>query len=340
MKKTVSVLLFVAAGLACSAERGEEIRLWPNGAPGSEGISAQEVSKPSVSPKYAKLPGNFRVTHYPSIYVFLPPKEKATGAAMVVAPGGGHRQLVMEKEGWEVADWLNERGIAAFVLKYRLSRVEGSKYTLTKEPYEDSVRAMRLVRSRASEWGVDPKRIGFIGFSAGGEVAGMIGLKFDEGNAQSQDPIERASSRPDFNILIYPYYRPGSAPFRPGRQGSAPAGAAPGATTTSAGSATPANATPRVPLALMPIVNNEQFTVPENAPPVFMICTTDDPSHVVPTVQFYLELQARGIPTEMHIYEYGEHGFGLRPTKKPGSPVEMWPARMMEWLVARGITKP
>ena len=315
MRKT-ALILFAAAVSGFSAERGEEIRLWPNGAPGSEGITAEEVSKPSVSPKYSKLPGNFTVTHYPSIYVFLPPKEKATGAAMVVAPGGGHRQLVMEKEGWEVADWLNERGIAAIVLKYRLSRIQGSKYTLAKEPYLDSARAIRLVRSRASEWGIDPGRIGFIGFSAGGEVAGMIGLKYDVGNASDADPIERVSSRPDFNILIYPFYRPGSAPFRPG---------------------TPPE--PRVSLALMPIVNNEQFPVLEGAPPVFMICTTDDPSHVVPTVQFYLELQAKKVPTEMHIYEYGEHGFGLRPTKKPGSPVENWPARMMEWLTSRELIK-
>lgn len=315
-------MLLTVARLAISAERGEEIRLWPKEAPGSEGVTAQEVSKPSASPKYAKLPGQFTETHYPSIYVFLPPKEKATGAAMVVAPGGGHRQLVMEKEGWEVADWLNERGIAAIVLKYRLSRVQGSKYTLEKEPYLDSARAMRLVRSRAAEWGIDPKKIGFIGFSAGGEVAGMIGLKYDAGNAGSEDPIERVSSRPDFNILIYPYYRPGSAPPRPPR-----------------GDAASAAAAPRVNPALLPILNNEMFPIPADAPPVFMICTSDDPSHVIPTVQFYLELVAKKIPTEMHIYEYGEHGFGLRPTKKPGSPVETWPTRMMEWLAAREIVK-
>lgn len=322
MKTTVALVLLTVARLAISAERGEEIRLWPKEAPGSEGVTAQEVSKPSASPKYAKLPGQFTETHYPSIYVFLPPKEKATGAAMVVAPGGGHRQLVMEKEGWEVADWLNERGIAAIVLKYRLSRVQGSKYTLEKEPYLDSARAMRLVRSRAAEWGIDPTKIGFIGFSAGGEVAGMIGLKYDAGNAGSEDPIERVSSRPDFNILIYPYYRPGSAPPRPPR-----------------GDAASAAAAPRVNPALLPILNNEMFPIPADAPPVFMICTSDDPSHVIPTVQFYLELVAKKIPTEMHIYEYGEHGFGLRPTKKPGSPVETWPTRMMEWLAAREIVK-
>ncbi len=309
MNSRVALILLAAVRLVYSVERGEEIRLWPDGAPGSEGVTDSEVSKPSANPKYAALPGNFTVTHYPSIYVYLPPKEKATGVAMIVAPGGGHRQLVIDKEGWEVADWLNQRGIAAIVLKYRLSRVEGSKYTLAKEPYDDAARSVRLVRSRAAEWGIDPGRIGFIGFSAGGEVAGMIGVKFDTGVADAKDPIERVSSRPDFNILIYPYYRPGSAP--------------------------PKTTTPGV----SPIVNNEQFPIPNNAPPVFMICTTDDPSHVVPTVQFYLELQARKIPAEMHIYDYGGHGFGLRATKKPGAPVEAWPTRMLEWLVSSGILK-
>jgi len=323
MKLRLSVLAMLAACALIAAERGEEIRLWPNGAPGSEGVTAQEVSKPSVNPKYGKLPGNFTVTHYPSIYVFLPPKDKATGAAMVVGPGGGHTQLVMEKEGWEVADWLNDHGIAAFVLKYRLARAPGSKYTLGKEVYADVARAMRLVRSRAQEWSIDSNRLGFIGFSAGGEVAGMIETKYDNGDSNSSDPIERVSSKPDFTVLIYPFYRPGSVPFRPGRGG---AGAA--------------NAAPTVSPALMPIVDNQEFPVRDDAPPVFMVCANDDVSHVVPTVKFYLELVAHKIPAEMHIYDYGGHGFGLRPTKKPGSPVESWPARMAEWLAARGISKP
>lgn len=306
--------------LAFSAERGEEIRLWPDGAPGSEGITAPEVSKPSKNPKYGKLPGNFTVTHYPSIYVFLPPAEKSTGAAMIVAPGGGHTQLVMEKEGWEVADWLNDHGIAAFVLKYRLFRAPGSTYKLDREVYADAARSVRLVRSRAKEWKIDPARIGFIGFSAGGEVAGMMETKFDAGNPDSPDPIERVSSRPDFTALIYPFYRPGSVPFRRRTDSGAPA------------------PPPTEPPALMPIKANEEFPVPDDAPPAFLVCAGDDPSHVVPTVKFYLELEAHHIPAEMHIYDYGGHGFGLRPTKKPGSPVESWPARMQDWLASRGIS--
>lgn len=261
---------------------------------------------------------------------------------MIVAPGGGHTQLVIEKEGWEFADWLNSQGIAAFVLKYRLARAQGSKYTLPNKVYADAARSVRLVRSRAPEWGVDPGRIGFIGFSAGGEVAGMIGTKFDTGNPNAEDSIERVSSRPDFNIVIYPFYRPGSAPFRRAQTGAAPPAGAPGAGTGST-SGNPAN-TPAsgssVPPALMPIATNTQFPIPEDAPPVFMVCTTDDPSHVVPTVKFYLELEAHRIPAEMHIYDYGGHGFGLRTTKKPGSPVESWPARLVDWLVSRGIVKP
>jgi endo-1,4-beta-xylanase len=281
-----------------AAERGQEIKLWPNGAPGSEGVTAEEVSKPSTNPKYSGWPSNFTVTHYPSLYVFLPPKEKATGAAMVVAPGGGHTQVVIEKEGWEASDWLNERGIAAFVLKYRLARAPGSKYTLPEHVYADAARAMRLVRSRAEEWRVNPAKLGFIGFSAGGEIAGMIETKFDAGKPDAADPIERFSSRPDFTALIYPWYRPGAM------RADAP------------------------PL----------FPVPKDAPPAFMVCADDDRSHVEPTVKFYLELEANHIPTEMHIYAYGGHGFGLRATAKP-APVMSWPDRLTDWLAERGISK-
>lgn len=291
--------LLLFSGLAFAQQRPQELHLWPGGAPDSEGLTAgAEVFTPAKDPKYVGLPGNFTVTHLPSIYVFLPPKEKATGAAMIVAPGGGHRQLVIEKEGWEMADWLNERGIAAFVLKYRLAKAPDSKYTLPEHVYADAARAVRLVRSRAADWNLDPARIGFIGFSAGGEVAGMIGTRFDPGQPGATDPVERASSRPDFNILIYPWYRPG------------------------------ANRPEDPPM----------FPVPADAPPVFMVCTDDDRSHVEPTVKFYLELEARKIPTEMHIYTYGGHGYALRPTKKP-APVMTWPDRMLEWMREREILK-
>src|ERR1022692_2442106 len=127
-KLILSVVLVSGYGLAI--ERGEEVRLWPNGAPGSEGETAAEVFESAAN---STLPKRFTVVHYPSMYVFLPPKEKANGGAMVVAPGGGHSQLVIDKEGWEIADWLNRNGIAAFVLKYRLARAPGSHYTVAGE---------------------------------------------------------------------------------------------------------------------------------------------------------------------------------------------------------------
>jgi endo-1,4-beta-xylanase len=206
--------------------------------------------------------------------------------------------VVIEKEGWEVADWLNDHGIAAFVLKYRLARAPGSKYTLPEHVYADAARAIRLVRSRAEEWRVNPAKLGFIGFSAGGEIAGMIETKFDAGKADAQDAIEHYSSRPDFTVLIYPWYRPG------------------------------ANRADAPPL----------FPVPKDAPPVFMVCADDDRSHVEPTVKFYLELEANHVPAEMHIYAYGGHGFGLRPTAK-AAPVMTWPDRLTDWLAERGISK-
>lgn len=195
------------SGLAFAVERGTEIRLWPNGAPGSEGETAAEVFQASDNPK---LPNKFTVVHYPSVYVFLPPEGKANGAGVVIAPGGGHSQLVIDKEGWEVADWLNKNGIAAFVLKYRLARAPGSHYTVEGDALPDAARAIRLVRSHAKEWGVDPSRLGFMGFSAGGEVAALIETRFDSGNDSASDAIERASSRPDFSVVVYPGFKPGT----------------------------------------------------------------------------------------------------------------------------------
>jgi endo-1,4-beta-xylanase len=274
--------LFVAA-TALAAERGEEIRLWPSGAPGSEGETAAEVFKGD-----ARLPSNFTVVHYPSIYVFLPPKDKASGMAVVVAPGGGHSQLVIDKEGWEIADFLNRNGIAAFVLKYRLARAPGSHYTVEGNALADAARAMRTVRSRAAEWGVDPARIGIMGFSAGGEVAALMETRFDAGNASAADPIDRASSRPDFAVVVYPGYRPGT------------------------------------------------ITVPKDAPPTFLVCADDDRSHVVTTVNLYLDLEKQQAPAEMHIYGSGGHGFGLRSKL----PVGNWPDRLLDWMRDRKLLAP
>jgi acetyl esterase/lipase len=183
-----------------AAGRMDEILLWPNGAPGSEGkTNAQTV-------RIAKPTGDHVVTgvNKPSITPFLPTRHRATGAAVIVAPGGGHSELWIDHEGYNVARWLSEHGVAAFVLKYRLAKATNSTYTVDRDELADMQRALRLVRSRAGEWGVDPDRLGVMGFSAGGEVSFLAAMHFDDGIAGSTDPIDRQGCKPDFQALIYP----------------------------------------------------------------------------------------------------------------------------------------
>ena len=192
----VAVLLTVCVESAALAQ--DEIRLWPGGAPGSEGKTEPErlVQRPDGLRRVATI-------HNPSVTVYLPSNPNATGAAVIVIPGGGHQYVTIENEGSAVAKWLSERGIASFVLKYRLAREEGSTYTVEQHAVADAQRAIRLVRSRAKEWNLDPERIGVMGFSAGGELAYYAATRFDAGKADAPDPIERASSRPAFQALIY-----------------------------------------------------------------------------------------------------------------------------------------
>jgi endo-1,4-beta-xylanase len=140
----------------------------------------------------------------PSILPYLPAADVATGAAVIVAPGGGHSELWMDHEGYAVAEWLSSHGVAAFVLKYRLARQKDSTYTVEETELGDMQRAIRTVRSRSKEWGIDPARIGVMGFSAGGELAALASTRYDDGSPSSDDPIERAGSRPDFQALLYP----------------------------------------------------------------------------------------------------------------------------------------
>ena len=142
--------------------------------------------------------------HSPSLTPYLPPKDKATGTAMLVIPGGGHRVLAITHEGYNVGEWLAEHGIAAFVLKHRLARETNSTYKIEVEALADTQRAMRLIRSRAGEWGFDPAKVGAMGFSAGGELVNLVCARFDEGQADASDVIERQPCRPNFQALIYP----------------------------------------------------------------------------------------------------------------------------------------
>jgi endo-1,4-beta-xylanase len=192
-----SVAFFVTGIL--SAAEPEAILLWPNGAPGSEGKTAAEVVELTTS-------GERNVTqiHKPSLTPYLPAAGKGNGAAVVIAPGGGHSKLCVDHEGHNLARWLADRGTAAFVLKYRLSRERDSTYTLEGHAVGDMQRAIRLVRSRAKEWNIDPQKVGALGFSAGGELAFMAAMQDGNGDAVAADPIDRQNARPDFQCLIYP----------------------------------------------------------------------------------------------------------------------------------------
>jgi acetyl esterase/lipase len=203
-KESILTVLLLAPS-AVAEKNGDVLPLWPNGAPGSEAMTDRkevvtQPAKPGDSLKISNI-------HNPSLILYFPPKEKATGAAMIVAPGGGHRFLSIDTEGTNVAEWLNSIGVAAFVLKYRLAREPDSPYKVEKDPFADVQRAIRTVRARSAEWNVNPAKIGVMGFSAGGEVVVMASTRFDMGRADAADPIERQSSKPDYQILIYPGIR-------------------------------------------------------------------------------------------------------------------------------------
>lgn len=201
----ISILIFPSFAMA----QHPVVFLWPGAAPGSEGKTAPEAVR--ISPEGDHVVSS---VNRPSITVYLPAPDKSTGAAVVIAPGGGHRELWVDHEGYAVAAWLSDHGVAGFVLKYRLAREKGSTYTVEGTELHDIQRAIRLVRSRASEWHVDPARIGVMGFSAGGELAALAGTRYDEGNAGAADPIDRESSRPAFQALLYPAI-PDNMPLTP-----------------------------------------------------------------------------------------------------------------------------
>lgn len=194
----VNLCLAISALLSIqcvTAQETEVVYLWKNGAPGFEKLK----NKPESAQDWW-----VRDINNPSLVVFKPAKNIANRTAVLIAPGGGHKNLVFNSEGRDAALFLNKLGITAFVLKYRLARQEGSPYSLDIHPQEDAYRAIRTIRSKANKFGIDPNKIGIMGFSAGGEVVASVAYGTGDGDAKAKDLIDRANGKPNFQILVYP----------------------------------------------------------------------------------------------------------------------------------------
>jgi acetyl esterase/lipase len=199
----VYALLTISALYLLMSQRGNaqatEVLLWPNGAPGSEGKTGAEVSRTANNGEHF-----LNNIHKPSITCYIPSADKATGIAVILAPGGGHRELRIDGEGYTLAKKLQGKGIAAFVLKYRLANEPNATYTVDKDEVADIQRAIRLVKSKTKEWAIDTAKVGVMGFSAGGELAALAAMRFDNGTQTAPDAIDRINSRPAFQALVYP----------------------------------------------------------------------------------------------------------------------------------------
>ena len=240
--------------------------------PGEEKDTTTEKSNLVAGKRVARVGG---ITN-PTIQVFSPSKEKNTGAAVVVFPGGGYSILALDLEGIEVCEWLNSIGVTGVLLKYRVPTHKGA--VRHAAPLQDAQRAVRLVRSRAQEWGIDAARVGVLGFSAGGHLVGAASNNFDMETYPANDAADKLSCRPDFAVLIYPAYLTVKA------EGD----------------------------KLAP-----EIRVTANTPPSFLVQTEDDNVRVETSLFYYLALKNAKVPAEMHLYAAGGHGYGMRPTSAP-----------------------
>ena len=273
--RTILVLLAIMLTIL-TASPAEPLLLWPNGAPGEQGDIGVEhdttqAGDGRVAGKTVVRLGNVSV---PTITLFRPDRAVDTGAAVIVCPGGGYSILAMDLEGTEVCQWLNSIGVNAVLLKYRVpARAGEERYAA---PLQDAQRALGLVRSHATEWKLDPHRIGIMGFSAGGHLSAAASTRFALRTYEPVDAADQVSCRPDFTLLIYPAYlvHPDTGP------------------------------------ALAP-----ELTVTSNTPPTFLFQAEDDGVHVECSLYYYLALKQAKVPAEMHLFPAGGHGYGLRGTE-------------------------
>jgi len=303
----VSLLAVVMIPVAASpqppsAATPQVIPIWPEGVPGG---------LPNATPEIVEEGGRVSNVHVPTVAVYPAAPAVANGTAVVVCPGGGYARLAADHEGDAVAKWLNGLGVSAFVLRYRLKEYGHPA------PLRDVLRAIRLVRSEAAKWKVDPARIGVLGFSAGGHLASSAATLFDAPEGRTGAPLDTVSARPDFAILVYPvislkppYYHSGSKVNLIGEK------AAPDLVDHLC---TDLQVTPRTPPTFLVHGGTDATVAPENS------------------VLFYSALRRAGVPAEMHLYQEGPHGIGLKPGYGPMSD---WPARCAEWMKARNLLKP
>lgn len=286
-------LALVCLGLNASAADPVVVKLWPEGAPEKQGVvvEAEKRIEPA-SPKDV-----LRVTNVtePTLSVYRP--EKPNGTAVVVCPGGGYGILAIEHEGTRVCEWLNSLGVTAVLLKYR---VPVRDKTPGFEPLQDVQRAMGHIRRHASEWGINPARVGILGFSAGGHLAVMATLHANERTYRADPAVDIEDATPNFLIPIYPAYL----------------------------------VSKEDPFTLLPTVK-----VGNTAPPVCLVHAHDDKGTTSASASalLYLEYKKLGLPAELHVFGSGGHGFGMKGGDKP---VNDWPARVGEWMRAMGLLDP
>jgi len=287
-----AVLLLVFCRVAAQPAAGEAIPLWPDGAPGALGNQPTDV--PTLTP-------------------FLPEPAKATGASLVICPGGAYGHL-SDHEGAGYARFFVQHGITAFVLKYRL----GSDGYRHPAMLQDAARAVRLVRSRAAEWNLDPDRVGIVGSSAGGHLAATLMTHWEAGDMEAPDAVERVSSRPDLGILCYPVISMGPITHEGSRRNLL--GDAPG------------------PEQIESLSNEKQVST--NTPPCFIWHTVEDKTvQVENSLEFAAALRRAGVPFELHLYEQGRHGLGLGRSEVTPSGLHPWTVDCLHWLRERGFVR-
>jgi acetyl esterase/lipase len=294
MKRIVLML-----GMLTSLATAQWTNLWPGEAPGAK--------QPAVGTETTANGGRLSNIEIPQYQVYLPAKDKATGAAAVIFPGGGYGMLASNHEGHEYAEWLNERGIAGIVVKYRVSGNQALGYQFPV-PFLDARRAIRTARAQAADWGIDPKKVGVMGSSAGGHLASLCATRFaDSFSEEGKDDIDKQDCRPDFAILIYPVISMNTSLSHSGSR---------------------TNLLGKEPSAEAVDKYSTDKAVTKETPPVFLLSTSDDGVDCRNSLLFATACKANNVPVSLHLFESGGHGYGL----KGKGDLAIWPTLLEQWL--------